>query len=88
MSAIEHLADMRRVMAAACARIGGLLNQAELSRELGIPSTTAQRYLNLLEVSYQLVRVPAYAVNRTKRLMKSPKVFWSDTGLALRLAGK
>jgi predicted AAA+ superfamily ATPase len=53
-----------------------------------VPSTTVQRYVNLLEVSYQLVRVPAYSVNRTKRLMKSPKLYWSDTGLALHLAGE
>ncbi len=42
----------------------------------------------LLEVSYQLVRVPAYSVNRTKRLIKSPKLYWTDTGLALHLAGE
>lgn len=35
----------------------------------------------------QLVPLPAYAVNRTKRLIKTPKAYWSDTGLALRLAG-
>jgi hypothetical protein len=41
----------------------------------------------LLEASYQLVRLPAYAVNRTKRLIKSPKLYWGDTGVALHLAG-
>lgn len=45
------------------------------------------RWLNLLETSYQLVRLPAYAVNRTKRLIKSPKLFWADTGMAMQLAG-
>ena len=43
-------------------------------------------YLNRLEVSYLLVRLPAYAVNKTKRLVKSPKLYWCDTGLALRIA--
>lgn len=38
-------------------------------------------------MSYLLVRLPAYAVNRTKRLIKSPKVYWSDTGIALHLGG-
>jgi hypothetical protein len=88
LSAIDHLADMRRLMSALCLRLGGLLNQAEVGRDLGVPSSTVQRYLNLLEVSYQLVRVPAYSVNRTKRLMKSAKVYWSDTGLAMHLAGE
>jgi hypothetical protein len=46
-----------------------------------------RRWLDLLETSYQLVRLPAYAVNRTKRLIKTPKAYWSDTALALRLAG-
>jgi predicted AAA+ superfamily ATPase len=39
-------------------------------------------------VSYQLIRLPAFSVNRTKRLIKSPKLYWSDTGLALHLAGE
>jgi predicted AAA+ superfamily ATPase len=43
--------------------------------------------LNLLETSFLLVRVAAYAVNRTKRLIKTPKLYWGDVGLALHLAG-
>jgi uncharacterized protein len=39
-------------------------------------------------VSHQLVRLPAFSVNRTKRLIKTPKLYWSDTGLALHLAGE
>ena len=45
------------------------------------------RYLNLLETSHLLVRLSTYAVNRTKRLIKSPKLYWGDTGVALHLAG-
>jgi len=88
LSAVERLADMRRLMAAICLRVGGLLNQAELSRDLSLPSSTVQRFLNLLEISYQLVRVPGYSVNRTRRLIKSPKIYWSDTGLALHLSAE
>ncbi len=73
-------------MRAACLRLGGVINQVELARDTGLPRTTVQRYLNLLEVSYQLVRLEPYSVNRTKRLIKSPKLYWSDTGLALYLA--
>ena len=46
------------------------------------------RHLNLLETTYQLVRLPAFTVNRTKRLLKTPRVFWCDTGLAMHLAGE
>jgi uncharacterized protein len=38
-------------------------------------------------MSFHLVRLPAYSVNRRKRLARSPKVYWSDTAMALRLAG-
>jgi predicted AAA+ superfamily ATPase len=44
-------------------------------------------WLNLLETSYQLVRLHPYAVNRTKRVIKTAKAYWADTGLALHLAG-
>lgn len=86
LSSIDALPDFRRLMRAACHRIGGILNQTELSRDVGLPQPTVHRYLNLLETSYMLVRLPAYSVNRTKRLIKSPKLYWGDTGTALNLA--
>ena len=87
LSPIASIIDLRRLITAACLRVGGLLNQADLARDVHLAPSTVQRYLNLLEVSFQLVRLPAYSVNRTKRLVKSPKLYWSDTGLALHLAG-
>jgi predicted AAA+ superfamily ATPase len=74
-------------MRAACLRIGQLINQTELGRDVALAQPTVHRYLNLLEVSYQIVRVPAYSVNRTRRLIKTPKIYWCDPGLALHLAG-
>ena len=85
LSAISALPDFRRLMRAACLRMGQLANQAELGRDVALPQPTVHSYLNLLETSYLLVRLPAYAVNRTKRLIKSPKVYWGDTGVALHL---
>jgi hypothetical protein len=87
LSSIASLPDFRRVMRAACLRLGQLVNQTELGRDVALPQPTVHRYLNLLETSYLLVRLPAYAVNRTKRLIKSPKLYWGDTGVALHLAG-
>ena len=86
LSAISALPDFRRLMRAACLRIGQVLNQTELGRDIALPQPTVHRYLNLLETSYMLVRLPAFAVNRTKRLIKSPKLYWGDTGLAIHLA--
>ena len=88
LAAIDNLIDFRRLMKAACHRLGSLLNQTELGRDTSIPRPTVQRYLNLLETSFQIVRLQPYSVNRTKRLIKSPKLYWPDTGLALHLAGQ
>ena len=87
LSSIAALPDFRRLMRAVCLRLGQLVNQTELGRDVALQQPTVHRYLNLLETSYLLVRLPAYAVNRTKRLIKSPKLYWNDTGLALHLAG-
>ena len=87
LSSIAALPDFRRLMRAACLRMGQPLNQTELGRDVALPQPTVHRYLNLLETSYMLVRLPAYAINRTKRLIKSPKLYWSDVGLSLFIAG-
>jgi predicted AAA+ superfamily ATPase len=86
ISAIDALPDFRRLMRAACHRLGSLVNQTELGRDVALAQPTVHRYMNLLETSYMLVRIPAYSVKRTKRLIKSPKIYWSDTGVALHLA--
>ncbi len=88
LKAVENLADFRRLMRAACLRLGGLLNQTELGRDVGIVQPQVHRFLNLMEASYQAIRLPMFAVNRTLRLIKSHKLYWSDTALALYLAGE
>lgn len=88
LSEVGSIVDFRRLMQAVCLRLGNLINQTELGRDVGVSQPTVGRHLTLLETSYQLVRLPAYAVNRTKRLIKTPKLYWSDTGLALHLAGE
>lgn len=81
LASISALPDFRRLMRAACLRLGQLVNQTELGRDTALPQATVHRWLNLLETSYLLVRLPAYAVNRTRRLIKSPKLYWGDTGV-------
>lgn len=87
IAAIENIVDFRRLMSAACLRLGQMVNQTELGRDVQLTQPTVRRWLNLLETSYQLVRLDAYSVNRTKRLIKTPKLYWCDTGLAVRLGG-
>lgn len=84
---ISSLIDFRRLTTLACQRIGQLVNQSEIGRTTGIPQPTVNRYLNLLETSYQLIRLPAYSRSKTKRLSKSPKLYWNDTGVALNISG-
>jgi predicted AAA+ superfamily ATPase len=87
LASITALPDFRRLMRAACHRLGQMVNQTELGRDVALPQPTVHRYLNLLETSYLLLRIPAFARNRTKRLIKSPKLYWGDTGVALHLSG-
>lgn len=88
LGSIGSLLDFRRLMRAACLRLGTLVNQTEIARDVGLSQPTVHRHLNVLETSYQLVRLPPYSINRTKRLIKTPKLYWADTGLALHLAGE
>jgi len=85
LAAIGSLPDFRRLMRAACLRVGQLVNQTELGRDVALSQATVHRWLNLLETSYLLLRLPAFAVNRTKRLIKTPKLYWGDTGVAMHL---
>jgi predicted AAA+ superfamily ATPase len=87
VGSVGSLPDYRRLMRAAALRIGQLVNQTELGRDVALPQPTVHRWLNLLETSYQLIRLPAYSRNRTKRLIKTPKIYWADTGLGLHLSG-
>ena len=87
LSRIDSLPDFRRLMAALALRCGQVLNQTEVARDTGISQPTIHRYVNLLETSCLLERLPAFTVNRTRRLIKSPKVIWNDPGLASFLAG-
>jgi predicted AAA+ superfamily ATPase len=84
---IDALVDFRRLMELLALRSGQMLNQSGLARDAGLSQPTAHRYLNLLETTHLFQRVPAYAVNRTTRMLKAPKAYWTDTGLAVFLAG-
>lgn len=85
LAMVSELGAFQRLMRAAAARLGTLLNTSALGRELGLPRTTVDRWLGLLETAYVLVRLPPYSVNRRKRLVRAPRIYWADTGLALHL---
>lgn len=87
LSQVASLSDFRRVMELVALRTGQLLNQTEVARDAGVSQPTVHRYLNLLETPFLLHRLPAFAVSRTKRLIKSPKAYWADPALAAFLMG-
>lgn len=87
LSNIESLPDFQRLMQVAAQRTGRLVNQAEIARDAGLSSATCHRYLNLLETGYQIERVKPFTANPTVALVKSPKLFWCDSGVASWLSG-
>ncbi|MCX7992048.1 MAG: ATP-binding protein [Fimbriimonadales bacterium] len=82
---IERIAEMGRLFQLLAAQCGQLLNVANLSREMGIAHSTLQRYLLLLETLMVVIRIPPWHANIGQQLLKTPKVFLNDTGLALAL---
>lgn len=87
LSEIDGLTEMPQLLAILAHRAGGLVNYADISRVSGIPQTTLKRYMALLHGAFLIQMIPAWAQNRGKRLVKSPKVYLHDTGLLCHLMG-
>jgi len=78
---------LRRLCTMLAHQQGSLLNLSNLANSLGIDGKTVRHYIELLEGLYLLRCIPAYSVNAGKRLIKSPKVYWRDSGLLHALLG-
>ena len=81
------LADFQRFLRLCAGRIGQLLDIGNLSAEAGIDARTAKRWLSILQASFIVLLVQPYYRNFNKRLVKRPKLFFCDTGLACSLLG-
>lgn len=86
LSAVSSLPDFQRLMALAAHRTGRLLNQADLARDAALTHPTAHRYVNLLETGCLITRIRPFATNPNVALVKTPKLLWTDCGLAASLA--
>jgi hypothetical protein len=84
---IQDLAAIPKLLRLLASRTASLLNQSEISRSAGIPNTSLIRYRTLLETTYLIHMLPPWSFNIGKRLVKSPKVYFVDTGLASYLLG-
>jgi hypothetical protein len=87
ISSIRDLATFRRFLALTASRCGQILNKTDLAAGLGVSVPTITEWLGILEVTGQIVLVPPFFENFGKRLIKSPKLYFVDSGLVCHLLG-
>lgn len=84
---VGDLRDFQRLVQLLASRVGTLLNMADLARDLGVDIKTVKRWISILEASYIVFLLPPFYENFGKRLVKSPKIYFYDTGLVSFLTG-
>lgn len=84
---VGDLLSFRSFLRALAARTGQLLNLTDVARDLGLAVNTAKAWLSVLEATFQVIVLRPYFVNAGKRLVKTPKIYFTDTGLLCSLAG-
>lgn len=82
---VGSLRDFERFVRSCALRSANLLNKADLARDVGISPSTANHWLSMLEASGQVVLLEPWFSNRTKSIVKSPKLYFADTGLLCAL---
>lgn len=85
LKAIENLNTFSRFLGLCAGRIGQVLNLSSLANDTGITVNTAKAWLSLLESSFIIFQLQPYHKNYSKRLIKSPKIYFYDTGIACSL---
>lgn len=85
LASVGSLRDFERFLRACALRSANLLNKADLARDVGISPTTANHWLSVLEASGQVVLLEPWFSNRTKSIIKSPKLYLADSGLLCAL---
>ena len=84
---VRDLMTFRRFLAVLATRHGQMLNKTEIASPLGISVPTVTEWLHVLEITNQILLVPPYFENYGKRLVKAPKFYWTDPGMACYLLG-
>lgn len=87
ITAVKDLATFRRFLALLASRHGQVLNKTDIAAPLGVSAPTVTHWLSVLETTAQILIVPPFYENFGKRLIKSPKVYVADSGLACHLLG-
>jgi hypothetical protein len=84
---VRNRSAFRTFLSLCAVRVGSLVNVSDLARDAGVTHATATSWLSILESSYLVLRLPPYFENRGKRLVKTPKLYFYDTGLLCHLLG-
>lgn len=87
MREIGDMRDFRRFIQMLAARVSQIINMSELGRQLGISVPTVKKWISVLEASYIIFLLPPFHSNLGKRIVKSPKLYFFDTGLVSYLTG-
>ena len=87
MSNVADIATFQRFVQLCAGRTAQLLNYSSLADDCGISQPTAKTWINILETSFIVFRLPAFHSNLRKRLVKMPKLHFYDTGLVCWLLG-
>lgn len=81
ISNIRNLSVFQKFLSLCAGRVGQLLDLTGLSNDIGVSHTTISDWISILEASYTVFRLPPYYANLSKRLIKSPKIYFYDNGL-------
>ncbi len=84
---VKDLMLFRTFLRLCAGRIGSVFNASELANEVGVSTNTILSWVSILQTSYLIYLLPPYFENSRKRLTKSPKIYFCDTGLACSLLG-
>jgi predicted AAA+ superfamily ATPase len=87
VTAVKDLATFRRFLALLATRHGQVLNRSALAAPIGVSVPTISQWVGVLETTAQILIVPPFYENLGKRLIKSPKIYLADSGLACHLLG-
>ena len=87
LSGIGDLRDFKRLVRLLAVLTSQQLNMSNLAKKIGVSVPTIKRWISILEATYILFLLPTYHSNLGKRLVKAPKIYFCDTGLAAYLSG-
>ena len=87
LGGIRNLSSFRRFVRLCAGRVGQLVNLSSLGSDAGVSHTTAREWLTVLETSYVIFQLQPYFANIRKRLVRAPKLYFYDVGLASYLIG-